>query len=97
MCVHLATLCRVGLQTSSKILKVYPSHIDVNKTLKVTPAHFRYFDFFFPAYFRHFWTYFEHFRRAFGHFYILFFLFFLFEKVGWGGVQSNFHVKPNIG
>ena len=42
LCVH-----PVGLQTSSRILKVYPSHFVMNKTLKVTPAHFRYIWIFF--------------------------------------------------
>ena len=40
---HLGPSCPVALQTSSRILKVYPTLFAMSRILKVTSAHFGYF------------------------------------------------------
>ena len=40
---HLGTSCPVGLETSSRILKIYPALFAISRILKVTSAHFGHF------------------------------------------------------
>ena len=53
----------VGLQTISRILKVYLLHYTICRTLRVTRQILEIFGTFFSADLRHLWAYFGHFRR----------------------------------
>ena len=64
---HLGTSCPVGLETSSRILKVYPALFALSRILKANQALLGYFCTFLTD-FRHFWTDFGDFRTDFVHF-----------------------------
>ena len=45
---HLGTSCPVGLETSSRIWKIYLALFDMSKILRVTPTLFWFLDWFWP-------------------------------------------------